>query len=162
MALPQTVMAQPAPAVEPQGVKSADPSDRLAANLVILSQNPRDVTALTEAGLSAIAVGDGDAALAFLARAEDIAPGSAKIKAAIGSALVLKQKPTDALRLFSELQAARHRADYDHDARFDKVTLLAACRDAATARSRLTSASITSREALFTLLTLRRTDFRER
>ena len=105
MALPQTVMAQPAPAVEPQGVKSADPSDRLAANLVILSQNPRDVTALTEAGLSAIAVGDGDAALAFLARAEDIAPGSAKIKAAIGSALVLKQKPTDALRLFSEATA---------------------------------------------------------
>ena len=67
MALPQTVMAQPAPAVEPQGVKSADPSDRLAANLVILSQNPRDVTALTEAGLSAIAVGDGANDLAMLA-----------------------------------------------------------------------------------------------
>jgi len=103
--LAQGVAAQPATTTDVQTTQSADPSDRLAANLVILSQNPRDVTALTEAGLSAIAVGDGDAALAFLARAEDISPGSAKIKAAIGSALVLKQKPTDALRLFGEAVA---------------------------------------------------------
>ncbi|MDZ7733155.1 MAG: hypothetical protein U5R31_08570 [Acidimicrobiia bacterium] len=68
----------------------------------------------------------------------------------------------EALRLFGELQAARHRADYDHDARFDKVTLLTACRDAATARGLATSASAASREALFTLLTLRRSDFKER
>lgn len=82
-----------------------NPADRLAANLVILSQNPRDVNALTEAGLSAIAVGDGDAALSFLARAEEISPNNGKIKAAIGSALVLKEKPTDALKLFSEAVA---------------------------------------------------------
>ncbi len=68
----------------------------------------------------------------------------------------------EALRLFAELQAARHRADYDHDARFDKLTLLTACRDAATARTLLTSASTASREALFTLLTVRRSDFQER
>lgn len=68
----------------------------------------------------------------------------------------------EALRLFGELQAARHRADYDHDARFDKVTLLTACRDAPTARTLLTSASAASREALFTLLTVRRRDFRAR
>lgn len=68
----------------------------------------------------------------------------------------------EALRLFGELQAARHRADYDHDARFDKVTLLTACRDASTARVSLGSASPTSSEALFTLLTLRRSDFKER
>lgn len=103
--LAQPVLAQPASTADAQTSQSGDPSDRLAANLVILSQNPRDVMALTEAGLSAIAVGDGDAALAFLARAEDISPGSAKIKAAIGSALVLKQKPTDALRLFGEAVA---------------------------------------------------------
>lgn len=68
----------------------------------------------------------------------------------------------EALRLFTELQAARHRADYDHDARFDKLTLLTACRDATTARTLLTSASIPSREALFALLTVRRSDFQER
>lgn len=98
--LAQSALAQPASTVDATASPSGDPSDRLAANLVILSRNPRDVTALTEAGLSAIAVSDGDAALAFLARAEDISPGSARIKAAIGSALLLKQKPTDALRLF--------------------------------------------------------------
>ena len=100
--LAQSALAQPASTVDATASPSGDPSDRLAANLVILSRNPRDVTALTEAGLSAIAVSDGDAALAFLARAEDISPGSARIKAAIGSALLLKQKPTDALRLFGE------------------------------------------------------------
>lgn len=68
----------------------------------------------------------------------------------------------EALRLFGELQASRHRADYDHEARFDKVTLLSACSDASNARDSLGSASTTSREALFTLLTLRRSDFKER
>jgi|CXWL01.1.fsa_nt_gi Flp pilus assembly protein TadD len=101
--LAQSTHAQPAPktTIEP-AVPSTDPADRLAANLVILSHNPRDVGALTEAGLSAIAVGDGDAALSFLARAEEISPRNGQIKVAIGSALLLKQKPTDALRLFSE------------------------------------------------------------
>lgn len=68
----------------------------------------------------------------------------------------------EALRLFGELQAGRHRADYDHEARFDKVTLLTSCRDASRARALLGSASSAGREALFTLLTLRRSDFRER
>lgn len=81
---------------------SRDPADRLAANLVILSQNPRDVRALTEAGISAVAVGDGDAALSFLARAEELSPRDGRIKAALGSALLLKEKPTDALKLFGE------------------------------------------------------------
>jgi Flp pilus assembly protein TadD len=84
---------------------SQDPSDRLAANLVLLSQNPRDVNALTEAGLSAIAVGDGNAALGFLARAERIAPGNPKIKAALGSALLLLMKPEESLKLFGEASA---------------------------------------------------------
>jgi len=100
--LAQPGHAQPTTSASVPPAPSNDPADRLAANLVILSQNPRDVGALTEAGLSAIAVGDGDAALSFLARAEEISPGNGKIKAAIGSALLLKQKPVDALRLFGE------------------------------------------------------------
>lgn len=100
--LAQPGFAQPTTSASVPPAPSNDPADRLAANLVILSQNPRDVRALTEAGLSAIAVGDGDAALSFLARAEEISPGNGKIKAAIGSALLLKQKPVDALRLFGE------------------------------------------------------------
>jgi Flp pilus assembly protein TadD len=84
---------------------STDPADRLAANLVILSQNPRDVNALTEAGVSAVAVGDGNAALEFLARAEELSPRNGRIKAALGSALLLLEKPGDALKLFGEASA---------------------------------------------------------
>lgn len=84
---------------------SNDPSDKLAANLLVLSQNPNDVRALTEAGLSAIAVGDGNAALAFLARAETLSPNNGRIKAGLGSALLLLEKPTDALKLFGEASA---------------------------------------------------------
>lgn len=67
-----------------------------------------------------------------------------------------------ALRLFNSLQEQRHRADYDHEARFDKLTLLAAHRDAEQACSLLAGASPVGREALLTLLTARRGDFRER
>lgn len=82
-----------------------DPADRLAANLKLLSQNPKDVGALTDAGRSAIAVGDYAAALSFLARAEELAPGNGRVKAAIGSALVMVERPADALRLFAEASA---------------------------------------------------------
>ena len=67
-----------------------------------------------------------------------------------------------ALRLFGELQEQRHPANYDHDALFGKVTLLIACEDAERARSLLGTASAASRDALFTLLTLRRSDMKER
>lgn len=67
-----------------------------------------------------------------------------------------------ALRLFGELQEQRHRADYDHDAEFDKVTLLTACQTAATVRTLLAAASASAREALWTLLAVRRSDFADR
>lgn len=67
-----------------------------------------------------------------------------------------------ALRLFSELQQKRHQADYDHDVRYEKLTLLDACRNADTARDKLGSASNKSKEAMFTLLTVRPSDFRAR
>jgi Flp pilus assembly protein TadD len=84
---------------------SNDPSDQLAANLMILSQRPRDVNALIGAGLSAIAIGDGNAALGFLARAEEISPTNGRIKAALGSALLLVERPAEALKLFGEASA---------------------------------------------------------
>jgi hypothetical protein len=84
---------------------SNDPADRLAANLVLLSQNPKNVSALIDAGRSAIAVGDYDAALSFLARAEELAPSNGRVKAALGSALVMVERPADAIRLFAEAAA---------------------------------------------------------
>lgn len=84
---------------------SSDPADRLAANLVLLSQNPKNVSALIDAGRSALAVGDYDAALSFLARAEELAPSNGRVKAALGSALVMVERPADAIRLFNEATA---------------------------------------------------------
>ncbi|MFM9851380.1 MAG: SPOR domain-containing protein [Sphingomonadaceae bacterium] len=91
-----------APIPKAEGNVTPDPTDQLAANLVILSKRPRDVNALIGAGLSAIAIGDGNAALGFLARAEEIAPTNGYIKSALGSALLLVERPTEALKLFGE------------------------------------------------------------
>ena len=68
----------------------------------------------------------------------------------------------DTLRLFNDLQELRHSADYDHEVKFLKLHLAEACRNARLARRRLGDASSAAREALFTLLTVRRADFRQR
>ncbi len=103
----QPVFVSPPPPAKPPAtvIFSSDPNDLLAVNLKILAQNPYDVTALTEAGLGALAGGDPSAAIGFLARAEELNPRSGKIKAALGSALVQIEKPTEALRLFAEATA---------------------------------------------------------
>jgi tetratricopeptide (TPR) repeat protein len=103
-----TALAQSFPpgtaSVAPQ-IPSNDPADRLAANLVLLSQNPKNISALIDAGRSAIAIGDYDAALSFLARAEELAPSDGRVKAALGSTLVMVERPADAIRLFAEASA---------------------------------------------------------
>jgi hypothetical protein len=68
----------------------------------------------------------------------------------------------ECLRLFNDMQERRHAADYDHGERFAKSHLVQACRNARIARRRLREASSAAREALFTLLTVRRVDFRQR
>lgn len=95
----------PGTATVPPPIYTNDPADRLAANLRLLSQNPKDVGVLIDAGRSAIAVGDYNAALSFLARAEELAPSNGRVKAALGSALVMVERPADALRLFAEASA---------------------------------------------------------
>jgi tetratricopeptide (TPR) repeat protein len=92
--------------VLPAGMTSPmDPADRLASSLRLLAQNPYDIGALTQAGESALAVGDANAAIGFLARAEGLSPTNGRIKSSLASALVLVERPNEALRLFSEAQA---------------------------------------------------------
>lgn len=113
VACPATAWAQFAPSPFPYPASPAtvsplppsSPADRLAANLLILAQNPRDVIALTDAGKGALAIGDGNAALSFFARAEDLSPGDSRIKAGLGTALLLMEEPTEALKLYSEASA---------------------------------------------------------
>lgn len=68
----------------------------------------------------------------------------------------------EALRRFGELQELRHRADYDHEARIDKGTLLQACEDADHVRARLDAAAPAATEALFTMLAVKQSDLRPR
>lgn len=66
------------------------------------------------------------------------------------------------IRRFGELQVLRHQADYDHEATFDKASLLTACQRAELARNALDEAGAGARQAFFTILTVRRENFQER
>ena len=68
----------------------------------------------------------------------------------------------ECLRLFNGMQERRYAADYDHGKTFVRLHLVQACRNARIARRRLGDGSNAAREALFTLLTVRRADFRPR
>ena len=68
----------------------------------------------------------------------------------------------EGLRVFNLMQEQRYAADYDHEQRFAKLHLVEACTNARLARMRLRAAANAAREALFTLLTVRRPDFRQR
>ena len=98
IALPASAqMVQPIP-----GVTAPDPVNTLSVHLRTLAANPRNLFALLGAGQAALDVGDPNAALGFFARADEIDPRSGKAKAGLASALVMLEKPDDALRLFGE------------------------------------------------------------
>jgi Flp pilus assembly protein TadD len=83
-------------------VNPNDPAAMLPVYLRILAQRPYDVDALTNAGQAALAVGDPNAALGFLARAEELSPRNMRVKVLLGSTLTMLEKPEDALRYFGE------------------------------------------------------------
>jgi Flp pilus assembly protein TadD len=107
--VPVPVSAQtPFPAASPIQQPLPNPNDpaaMLSSNLKILAQNPYDVDALLNAGLGALAVGDANAAIGFLARAEELSPRNGRIKAALGSALTMVERPIEAQRYFAEALA---------------------------------------------------------
>lgn len=90
-------MVQPIP-----GVTAPDSANMLSVHLRTLATNPRNLVALLGAGQAAIDVGDPNAALGFFARADEVSPRNARAKAGLASALVLLEKPDDALRVFGE------------------------------------------------------------
>ncbi|PXW74372.1 sporulation related protein [Blastomonas natatoria] len=67
-----------------------------------LAVYPGDVDALIDAGNAALLLQDPQAAIGFFARAEEMSPGNGRIKAGLGSALLLNENPYEALRLFDE------------------------------------------------------------
>src|SRR6185503_8646235 len=81
------------------------PGAELRRNLTTLADNPRSLEALIGAGRAASQMGDGEAALGFFARADELSPNDARVKAGMGSALVQMERPEQALELCSHATA---------------------------------------------------------
>ncbi len=75
---------------------------RLNTALSRLAINPRDLTALIDAGQAALDMNDLDAAVGFFRRADSISPGNASVKAGLAGAFVRKLDPFSAIPLFEE------------------------------------------------------------
>ena len=83
-----------------------DPSTLLSRYLRLLSTDPRNLSALIGAGQAALAMGDANAGIGFLGRAEEVAPRDGRVKAGLAAAAVQQEQPKQALQLFDAAIAA--------------------------------------------------------
>lgn len=92
------------------------PTRTLNAALSRLARDPRDISALLDAGGAALDLGDTDAAIGFLTRAEQVAPGTAGVRARMGIAMLRANQPFEAIRWFDMAeQAGFNRAEMAPD-----------------------------------------------
>lgn len=101
-ASPLPALAQPGAIVQPLTPNA----DRLSEQMRILGRSPNDVSALVEAGRLSGKLGDTDAAMQFLARAEKASPNDPRIRAARGVSLVAMERPGEALAMFASAERA--------------------------------------------------------
>ncbi len=69
-----------------------------------LGTNPKDLDALIDAGTASLQLGDTNAAIDFFTRAEAIAPNNGDVKVGLATAMLRKENPIEALRLFDEAE----------------------------------------------------------
>ncbi|MBZ6380576.1 SPOR domain-containing protein [Sphingomonas sanguinis] len=81
-------------------------ADKLGDVMRRVAQNPRNVDALVEAADLSIHLDDLSGAASLLARAEKVDPRDPRVKAGMGSILVRSERPGEALRYFSQAEAA--------------------------------------------------------
>ena len=98
---PLGLAAIPAPAVQAQSSNLQNSQD-LQNALRRIARNSNDSSALADAGLAALAIGDTRAAIGFLARADEIYNRSGRVKAGLGKALLAEKNPFGALRYFDQ------------------------------------------------------------
>ncbi len=92
------------------------PTRMLNASLARLARDPRDISALLDAGGAALDLGDTDAAIGFLTRAEQVAPGTGGVRARMGIAMLRSNQPFEAIRWFDLAeQAGFNRAEMASD-----------------------------------------------
>lgn len=88
--------------VLPAGAPQSTNADLLTRHLRELADDPENIVALKGAGGAALAIGDANAALAFYARAERLAPRDGAVKAGLARAMLKAENPRDALKLFDD------------------------------------------------------------
>lgn len=94
------------PVVQSTGPAATTPGQALNAALTRLARDPRNLTALLDAGTAAMQLGDTDAAVGFFTRANEVAPGNGPAKAQIAMAMLKADQPVDAIRYFDEAERA--------------------------------------------------------
>ncbi|MBB3861345.1 tetratricopeptide (TPR) repeat protein [Novosphingobium hassiacum] len=82
------------------------PSRELNAALARLASDPRNVPALTDAADAALKLGDSDAAIGFLSRANEAQPNNTRSKVLLGKAYLVAENPVDAIRAFDDAERA--------------------------------------------------------
>jgi tetratricopeptide (TPR) repeat protein len=95
---PLATPVQATPAAAPQ-------DDSYAQSLRTLAANPKSVEALVQVGQTSLKVGDANAALTYFAKANETAPNDGRVKAGLGSALLLLERPKEAIQLFNQAVA---------------------------------------------------------
>ncbi len=80
-------------------------SEKLQNALRRIARNSNNSSALADAGMAALELGDTRAAIGFLARADQIYPRSGRVKLSLARALLLERNPFGALRYFKEAAA---------------------------------------------------------
>lgn len=101
-------VAEPVATTSVPVVQSITPSPTRLLNTALarLARDPRDISALLDAGGAALDLGDTDAAIGFLTRAEQVAPGSAGVRARMGIAMLRSNQPFEAIRWFDLAEQA--------------------------------------------------------
>ncbi|QXT36789.1 SPOR domain-containing protein [Sphingomonas sanguinis] len=109
LALALALAAAPVPLLAQEVVQplpGTTDADKLGDVMRRVAQNPRDVDALVEAAELSIHLDDLSGAASLLARAEKVDARDPRIKAGMGSILVRSERPGEALRYFTQAEAA--------------------------------------------------------
>ena len=109
LALALALAAAPVPVLAQEVVQplpGTTDADKLGDVMRRVAQNPRNVDALVEAADLSIHLDDLSGAASLLARAEKVDPRDPRIKAGMGSILVRSERPGEALRYFTQAEAA--------------------------------------------------------
>ena len=83
-------------------IREAAGAVELRAAMRRIADQPNDADALADAGNAALTLGDANAALNFLIRANALRPRNGRITSALASATVRTENPFEALRLFDD------------------------------------------------------------